>query len=194
MHFPHHPITASGICPVPLDLTEHPDFHIRYRYTAAIAKNQKVRIVPINLFTDDTSGNSSKKWNKFDSCSLVPAALSLEGKNKRENFHLICVHNRLTALEMLPSIVQDLKQLEEGIATSQSMVLVFAPLHLISADNPRHAEIFCIKARASMYPCRKCFFEEKKANEATVCSDHEAPRRDLNDIVNVRDGVDLPAE
>ncbi|KAI9492237.1 hypothetical protein BDB00DRAFT_729989, partial [Zychaea mexicana] len=116
--------------------------------------------VPVNLFTDDTSGNRSKKWNKFDSWSLTPAALPLAERNKRENTHLIAVHNKLTALEMLPFIVEDLCELEKGVvmfdAASNQDVLVVAPLCFISADNPRHAELVCSKGLASTFPCRKC--------------------------------------
>ncbi|KAI9477115.1 hypothetical protein BDB00DRAFT_776005, partial [Zychaea mexicana] len=83
---------------------KHSDFRIGLRYDRRLP----VKIVPVNLFTDDTSGNRSKKWNKFDSWSLTPAALPLAERNKRENTHLIAVHNKLTALEMLPFIVEDL--------------------------------------------------------------------------------------
>ncbi|KAI8136692.1 hypothetical protein BJV82DRAFT_547949, partial [Fennellomyces sp. T-0311] len=69
---------------------------------------KKVRVIPLNLFSDDTSGNTSKKWNKFDSWSMVPAALPLAERNKRENTFLLCVHNRLSAIDMLADIVDDL--------------------------------------------------------------------------------------
>lgn len=46
---------------------------------------------------------------------MVPAALSLLERNRRENTHLICVHNRLTALEMLPAIIDDLKVQEDEL-------------------------------------------------------------------------------
>lgn len=134
---------------------------------AAISENQKVRIVPINLFTDGTSSNSSKKWNKIDSRSLVPAALSPEERNKRESFHSTCVHNRLTALEMLPNIVRDLKQLAGGIqmydGTSQPMVVVFAPLHFISADNPRHAATACVKGSPHDLPLQKMLLQGEES-------------------------------
>ncbi|CAO3599404.1 unnamed protein product [Absidia cylindrospora] len=45
----------------------------------------KVKIVPLILFTDDTSGNSSKQYNKYDNWSMVCGALSFEARNNREN-------------------------------------------------------------------------------------------------------------
>ncbi|KAI9484625.1 hypothetical protein BDB00DRAFT_734659, partial [Zychaea mexicana] len=117
--------------------------------------------IPLNMFQDDTSGNRSKKWNKFESFSMVPAALPLDERNKRANTHLICVHNRLSSGEIVRSIVDDLKELEEGIemydAGTGSKVLVVAPLNLITADNPAHGELSCTKRfQSASYPCRKC--------------------------------------
>ncbi|KAI8136452.1 hypothetical protein BJV82DRAFT_487817, partial [Fennellomyces sp. T-0311] len=67
-----------------------------------------VRVIPLNLFSDDTSGNTSKKWNKFDSWSMIPSALPLQERNKRENTFLLCVHKCLSAMDMLADIVSDL--------------------------------------------------------------------------------------
>ncbi|KAI9491387.1 hypothetical protein BDB00DRAFT_767175, partial [Zychaea mexicana] len=133
--------------------------------------------IPLNMFQDDTSGNRSKKWNRFESCSMVPAALPLDECNKRANTHLICVHNRLSSGEIVRSIVDDLKELEEGVemydAGTSSKVLVVAPLNLITADNPAHGELSCTKRfQSASYPCRKCFFRKRKNDERTTANNH----------------------
>ncbi|KAI7874002.1 uncharacterized protein EV154DRAFT_430505 [Mucor mucedo] len=60
-----------------------------------------VRVVPISLFSDDTSSNRSKKWNCFDSWVMNIAAFDLEESNKYEN-HFLCTSNhKVTAMEMV---------------------------------------------------------------------------------------------
>ena len=39
------------------------------------AAGRKVIMVPLILFSDDTSGNKSKKWHKFESWDLLFAGL-----------------------------------------------------------------------------------------------------------------------
>ncbi|KAI8138795.1 hypothetical protein BJV82DRAFT_629820 [Fennellomyces sp. T-0311] len=99
------------------DITHHTSvFEVRYRRMPASGQcYRKVRVVPINLFSDDTSGNTTKKWNKFDSWSMVPAALSLDKRNKKDNTFLLCVHKRLSAIDMLEEIVHDARRLEDGM-------------------------------------------------------------------------------
>ncbi|KAI7875926.1 uncharacterized protein EV154DRAFT_486600 [Mucor mucedo] len=48
----------------------------------SIPKNfQVVRVVPYNLFSDDTIGNSTSEWNCFDTWSMNPAAVPLSIAN-----------------------------------------------------------------------------------------------------------------
>ena len=53
-----------------------------------------VFIAPLSLFTDDTSGNKSKKLNKFDYWSLILASLPKEGRSFHNILFLMC-SNRL---------------------------------------------------------------------------------------------------
>ncbi|KAI8144219.1 hypothetical protein BJV82DRAFT_608751 [Fennellomyces sp. T-0311] len=152
------------------DIIHHTSiFEARYRCMPASGQcYRKVRVVPINLFSDDTSGNTTKKWNKFDSWSMVPAALPLDERNKRENTFLLCVHKRLSAINMLEEIVRDVRQLEDGMimydAVNNEEVLVISPLNFIIGDNARHSELACHKGARANFPCRKCFYSPKTAN------------------------------
>lgn len=80
---------------------------------------------------------------------MVPAALALEERNKRESTFIIEVHNRLSATDMLEGIVNDLRELERGIMMYDEKVkknaLVIAPLNIIIADNNEHANLACHK-------------------------------------------------
>ena len=54
----------------------------------SIACGKSVTMLPIILFTDDTSGNKSKQWNKFDSWCLKIAGLSTR-ENSKLSPHLL---------------------------------------------------------------------------------------------------------
>ncbi|KAI8139849.1 hypothetical protein BJV82DRAFT_581685 [Fennellomyces sp. T-0311] len=174
-----------------------PCLRLRKRYQEQINNNMAVTVVPLNLFTHDTSGNSTKKWNKVESWSMVPAALPLSERNKRENTFPICLHNRLTAVEMLPDIVNDLKALEKGVIMHDSeanmSVLVVAPLNMIIGDNPLHAELASNKGTNATFPCRKCYFKKSGPQESTSTKQHHgAPHRDPVHVAFFLANIRLP--
>ena len=121
----------------------------------------KVQIIPYILYTDETSGNTSKQYNKFDSVQMVPAALPISESNKRENMHFVLTSNKkLSVVDMLPSLVEDLVYMERGFVAYSSFydedVLVVSPLCFIAADNPRHAGLSNLMGHSANYFCRKC--------------------------------------
>ncbi|KAL0582211.1 hypothetical protein ABG067_007970, partial [Albugo candida] len=99
----------------------------------------KVIIVPVNFFTDDTSGNQSKKWNAYDSWIMNFAAMCLKDRNKYENQYFVTTHHALSAVETAGPIVKNLQKLEKGVIMYSKefdeKVLVFAPVLFISGDN-----------------------------------------------------------
>ncbi|KAG2209348.1 hypothetical protein INT45_010623 [Circinella minor] len=131
----------------------------------------RVRVVPLNLFTDDTSGNRSKKWNKFESWSMVPAGLPLEDRNKCENTFLVCLHNRLSAVQMLENIVDDL------------------------SDNMEHAQIACHKGDSTHLNCRKCYHPKPLLSMDSIYINHHwSPLRNLDDIQALIENCELQHE
>ncbi|KAG1439802.1 hypothetical protein G6F56_012167 [Rhizopus delemar] len=122
-----------------------------------------VKIIPVSLFSDDTSGNRTKKWNCFDTWSMVPLAIPLSMRNQYISQSFVCGSNRLVATQMLPPIVDDLLKLEEGMEMfaeeHDETVLVTFPLTFMSADNPRHADIANIKQSTANFCCRKCYWK-----------------------------------
>ena len=141
-----------------------------------------VVMLPLCLFSDDTSGNRyhlfqhlriiynvllleqqnrSKKWHKFDLWALLFAGLPRHENSKLENIHLICCSDKVSALEMSQPISDELLQLElEGVEVYDSYlkqnVLVVAPLLLLMADNPRASELINHMGSSANYFCRIC--------------------------------------
>ena len=117
-------------------------------------------VVPIVLLSDDTSRNKSKKWNKFDTWCMVLAGLPQHLVDKPRHMHFICCSNKLSALDMVPPLVEDLLRLENGIqmydASKGTEVLVFAPVMSILCDNPRASELLNHLGTNATKFCRIC--------------------------------------
>ena len=76
--------------------------------------------------------------------NILLAGLSKEMNTDNNNIHLICTSNKVTALEMLRPIVNELKILQDGVfiydAHWKEEVYVIAPVFMLTSDNPRASE------------------------------------------------------
>ena len=130
----------------------------RLKKTAA---GRTIVMLPLIIYTDDTSGNKSKQWNKFDVWCMKLAGLPKTENSKLHNIHFLCCSNKMSAMDMCNPLADDLRELEErGInaydAALQENVLVVAPVICFICDNPRHSEIMNhLGPSATMY-CRIC--------------------------------------
>ncbi|SAM08391.1 hypothetical protein [Absidia glauca] len=114
----------------------------------------KVQVIPLMLFTDETSGNISKQYNMYDSWSMVCGALPLEDRNKRSNVHFIgavASQSGLSAINMAPRLVSDLKMLEKGVLMysacyGEEVIVRQIPCSLELDEFPDLTEIKSVKA------------------------------------------------
>ncbi|OAD65461.1 hypothetical protein PHYBLDRAFT_176058 [Phycomyces blakesleeanus NRRL 1555(-)] len=133
----------------------------------------KVVVCPLNLYSNNTSSNSIKQYNKYDSYLMYFAALLLETRNKRENALFICTSNHtLNAIEMLPPIVDDLIRLEKDIEMYSEdygeVVLVIAPLLLFMGDNPRQSQLAMHKGTSAKKFCQKCLIPSPRIEQGSI--------------------------
>ena len=125
------------------------------------AAGRKVVMVPLILFSDDTSGNKSKKWRKFENWYLLLAGLPRHENGKPTNIHFICCSDSVTPLDMAGPICAELQMLEsEGVemydAKSSERILVVAPLMIVICDNPRASELVNHVGSSANRYCRVC--------------------------------------
>ena len=117
-------------------------------------------MAPINLYSDDMSGNRPKKWNKFDMWCMALAGLPREESMKFQNIHFISCSNYLSALEMADPLVQDLKMLEKGIkvfdAFSGSDIFIVTPVLCVLCDNVHVSELLGHLGSKAKKLCRFC--------------------------------------
>ena len=117
-------------------------------------------MVPLLMYTDDASGNRSKKWNKFDCWCFLLAGMPQHENAKMHNIHFVTCSNQTDALSMMELIIADLKRLEEGIpaydAYLKKEVLLVAPVMAFLCDNPRHSELINRAGGCAKKYCRMC--------------------------------------
>ena len=66
--------------------------------------------LPIVIFSDETSGNRSKKWNKLETYSFFLASLPRDEVTKFSNINFICVSNLVDSATLGKVIEEDLSR------------------------------------------------------------------------------------
>ena len=135
--------------------------HSRHTTSHPLKSNGRpVVIVPLLIYSDDTSGTRSKKWNKFDCWCFLLAGLPHEENAHIHNIHFITCSNQASATDIMGPVIDDLKRLKEGIpmfdAYLQQEVLVVAPVMAFLCDNPRHSELLGHAGGRARKYCRMC--------------------------------------
>ena len=122
--------------------------------------NMPVVMVPLMIYSDDTSGNKSKVCNKFDSWSFLLAGLPKKENAKLENIYFIYTSYKVSVLELVVAPVQELELLEDRIvaydAAMQFDVLIVSPVLCLLCNNPRAAQICCHLGSSTRKFCRIC--------------------------------------
>lgn len=118
-------------------------------------------MLPLILFSDDTSGNKSKKWKKFDSWSVMFAGLPRHENSKLYNINFCCCLDTVSALDMTETLAPELTILEQnGVivydAFLNKQVIVVAPVICVLADNPRASELLNHMGSSARRYCRMC--------------------------------------
>ncbi|KAH9812511.1 hypothetical protein DFH28DRAFT_1129815 [Melampsora americana] len=123
------------------ELSSHP---VENKWRAQAA-GKVIRHIPISLYSDDTSGNVSKKWNKHMSLYFTLSGLPPSMSNQEYNIHFLGTSNVGNALELLDQVVDDVNKLgQEGFITYDDalgedvLAMVVVLFHL--GDSPMHAE------------------------------------------------------
>ncbi|KAI6029001.1 hypothetical protein EDC04DRAFT_2869083 [Pisolithus marmoratus] len=112
------------------------------------AQGHRVLSYMIWLYCDDTSGNTSKKWNKHNLFLFTTAGLPHTMVHKECNIHFLATSNIAPPLEMLDGIMHQLKLAQmQGIwawdVTARETVLIFPAVLAMLGDNPMQSELAC---------------------------------------------------
>ena len=133
------------------------------------AAGRPVVMVPLILYSDDTSGNKSKKWHLFNSWSVLLAGLPRETNSQLTNIHFLSWSDKVSVLEMAEPITNELVHLErEGTevydAHLQCNFLVVARVLCAICDNPSASEMVNHMKGAAIKFCRICNVRNQHLN------------------------------
>ncbi|KAJ7270338.1 hypothetical protein C8J57DRAFT_1435474 [Mycena rebaudengoi] len=148
-----------------------------------LSQGHRVVAFPIWLYCDDTSGNTSKKWNKHNSFLFTAAGLPREYVHLESNIHFLATSNVAPPLEMLDGIVDQLEDCQHrGIwawdSCNNELVLVIPSVLAMLGDNPMQSEFACHIGFRGKYFCRVCWVKG-------VAEDEEEEGDDLSDASSV---------
>ena len=108
-------------------------------------RGKPVVMVPLILYSDDLSGNRTKKWNCINAWSVLLAGLPKAVNAQLQNIHLLSASNKVSPIHLLEPIVEDLLVLQHGVDMYDALlcceVVVYAPVLACICDNPRASEI-----------------------------------------------------
>ncbi|KAG9079135.1 hypothetical protein FS749_008794 [Ceratobasidium sp. UAMH 11750] len=130
------------------------------------ASGKVVRSMPIQLFCDDTSGNTSKKWNKHNSFLFTLAGLPCEQAQIPYNVHFLATSNIASPLEMLEAITEQLGEARnDGIVTYDCElgedVIAVPWVYALQGDNPMQSELCSHIGMGGKFFCRVCHVRGK---------------------------------
>ncbi|KAJ7780683.1 hypothetical protein DFH07DRAFT_910197 [Mycena maculata] len=147
-----------------------------------LSAGHRVLAFPIWLYCDDTSGNTSKRWNKHNSFLFTAAGLPRKFVHRESNVHFLSTSNVAPPLEMLDGIVEQLEACQKhGIwawdAQEKELVLVIPSVLAMLGDNPMQSEFACHIGFKGRFFCRVCWVkgdpdvEDEEENDDGDASD-----------------------
>ncbi|KAG0150158.1 hypothetical protein CROQUDRAFT_38611, partial [Cronartium quercuum f. sp. fusiforme G11] len=134
---------------------------------------------PLMMYSDDTSGNHSKKWNKHLGFYYTLAGFPLKLINQEYNIHYATFSNTAGALELADPVIDELKKLaNQGFKAfdaglnSEVHVMVIGLCHL--GDSPMHTDVSkTTNPSTTLNPCHTCHLTvETKAGKQTEAYVH----------------------
>ncbi|OAV88550.1 hypothetical protein PTTG_29003 [Puccinia triticina 1-1 BBBD Race 1] len=126
------------------------------------AGGKVLRNVPITLYSDNTSGNKSKKWNKHISYYFTLSGLPPKISNQQFNCHFLCTTNITGPLELGEMVVEQLNDMAtNGFSAYDSTigkeVHVMTSMLCFLGDSPMHTKITNTHVPGnSLNSCRCC--------------------------------------
>ena len=76
--------------------------------TKHLPGDKETLTLPIVIFSDETSGNRSKKWNRLETYSFFLAGLPRKDVTKFSNINFVCASNLVDSITMGKVIATDL--------------------------------------------------------------------------------------
>ncbi|KAH9817516.1 hypothetical protein DFH28DRAFT_889476 [Melampsora americana] len=129
-----------------------------------------IQEIPMILYSDDTSGNVSKEWNKHMSIYTIIASLPAKLAYQEFNIHFVATTNTANALELFGMTVDMSSEgfLAYNSTLKKDLYVITLPLYYCG-DSPMHLEISNTpNPSMTLSPCRICDLSvESQAKQKT---------------------------
>lgn len=128
--------------------------------TKKLSHDCRVLVVPVILFSDETSGNRSKKWNHHESWYMKLAGLPPKEQNKLHNIHFLATSNTVGYADLAKAVVEDLNSgLSKGVECYdeeyQCKMIIIGGAICVLADTPRASNLCSQSIQCDAF-CRCC--------------------------------------
>ncbi|KAJ2990713.1 hypothetical protein NUW54_g8391 [Trametes sanguinea] len=152
-----HGVMVNSDTHTPLAAWTHP-VRNAWRIRAA---GKRVYSLPLWVYCDDTSGNTSKKWNKHNSVLFTLSGLPGDMSQLLYNIHFLSTSNLASPLEMMEQISSALQEATTNGLTAWDCVhnedvLAIPWVLAFQGDNPMASEFASHIGMKGKLPCRVC--------------------------------------
>ncbi|KAK4698294.1 hypothetical protein P7C70_g7986, partial [Phenoliferia sp. Uapishka_3] len=139
----------------------------------ALADSLPFFSIPLILFTDDASGNRSRKWNKHWVFYTTNGALTRKLQDLEANIRFLAASPSADALEMCEAVVKELNEIfMEPITVYDCSLKMFVRVRVflifIIGDNPMMSDLASCMSHMANFSCRICRYGGKLEERATV--------------------------
>ncbi|KAJ3169729.1 hypothetical protein HK101_011435 [Irineochytrium annulatum] len=147
--------------------------------------------VPLVLWSDDTSGNISKKWIKVVAWAYTLAGLPFKEAQKPKNIHFICTSKSASGFESSEAIVKSIRDSSGCIRCYDSLnnevFIAMVSIFLIAGDNPAQSELCSHIGMNGNLPCRMCDIPQPNSSvehlRQFIGMDGDMPVRDVRKLI-----------
>jgi hypothetical protein len=151
-------LSTSDKIDLPVELL--PRFqHIRGPLSVA-SNNMPIVHIGLSVTTDETSGNTTKRWNHFENIFVRISNLPVA----TDGYRLVASANNITWFELSEAAFREFEvggKMEKGFkvwnAHERCWYWAVATIHVIICDNPRALEICSMVNPSGLRNCRYCY-------------------------------------
>ncbi|KAL7751900.1 hypothetical protein RI367_002900 [Sorochytrium milnesiophthora] len=149
--------------------------------------------IGVAIFSDETSGNTSKRYNLFE--NLFFTLCTISQCSSGWPIGLLCSAKDWTALELMELVVDDLLVGMEGFWAYDGHMNepVFVRLKLLAclADNPRANQLCTVMQSTTLHYCRYCM--SRRTTPLRVCAPRDKEMT-ISQLQQIRDRILQPAQ
>ena len=155
---PNH--DEAAWCPVS-DAVRRKFLHQHDAVKTAREQNCDLVVLPLGVFSDETSGCRTKQGNFHESCSISFLSQSFADRQLSCNHHLVSTASMVLPIEQFKALAKEFQQLESGVmginGETGGKIIIVAAIAALLGDNPRQSTFASHRGPRARQNCRFCY-------------------------------------